>query len=295
MPDCGGDRTYWSSLANAYGALGPPLRPTGTDIAYMEDAVAAWATEHPGRRTRAVLLGVTPQIAGMRLPPGTSLIAADNSFPMVRAVWPRDLARSRVAVCADWSALPLPKSWCDVVVGDGSFSCLRYPHGFRAVAAEARRILRANGRLMVRCYIQPPERERPEDVVADLLGGAIPSFHWFKFRLLMALQESTVRGTPVDEVYRYWASQHIDEAALIAQTGWDEPGIRMIELYRATDTVHTFSTLAELRAVLLEFFDEVDIETPSEIMGDRCPILLARPRGNQRRVRRVSGVSECAV
>src|ERR1035441_10066813 len=57
MPDSDRDKTYWGSLAHAYGALGPPLLPTSADIAYMEGAVAVWAGRHPARRTRAVLLG----------------------------------------------------------------------------------------------------------------------------------------------------------------------------------------------------------------------------------------------
>lgn len=293
MPDC--DRTYWGSLAHAYGALGPPLRPTGADIAYMEGAVAAWAGLHPARPMRAALLGVTPQIAGMRWPPGTSLIAADNSFPMVRAVWPRDLPRSRVAVCADWSALPVPESTCDVAIGDGSFSCLRYPHGFRAVAAEARRILRADGRLMVRCYIRPREQERPEDVVADLLDGAIPSFHWFKLRLLMALQESTERGVAVDAVYRFWASQRVDETALVAQTGWDAQAVRMMELYRGKDTVYSFPTMAELRRVLGESFAETAISTPPQTIEECCPIWVAAPRADARRPAMALGAAACRM
>ena len=294
MPDCDGDKTYWSSLAHAYAAMGPPLRPASADIAYMEGAVAAYAARHPQRPMRAVLLGVTPQIAGMRWPPRASLLAADNSFPMVQAVWPRNLPGSRVVVCADWSALPIPDSGCDVVVGDGSLSCVRYPHGIRAVAAEARRILRANGTLMVRCYIRPREQERPQDVVADLLRGDIPSFHGFKLRLLMALQESTERGVSVDAVYRFWASQRIDETALIAQTGWDAKAVRTMELYRGKDTVHSFPTLAELRSVLAAFFEETAISTPAQTTEGCCPIWVAAPRADARPAAVALGAAACS-
>ena len=293
MPDSDRDKTYWGSLAHAYGALGPPLVPTSADIAYMEGAVAAWAGRHPARRTRAVLLGVTPRIAGMRWPPGASLIAADNSFPMVQAVWPRNLPRSRAVVCADWCALPVPKSSCDVVIGDGSFSCLRYPDGFLAVAAEARRILRADGRLLVRCYIRPREQERPEDVLADLLRGAIPSFHWFKFRLLLALQENTERGVAVDAAYRFWASQRVDETALIAQTGWDAKAVRMMELYRGKDTVHSFPTMAELRSVLADSFEETALSAPAQTIQGYCPIWVAASRADARQPAMALGAAAC--
>ncbi len=293
MPDSDRDTTYWSSLAHAYAALGPPLRPSSADIAYMEGAVAERAARHPAKRTRAVLLGVTPQIAGMRWPRGASLVAADNSLPMVRTVWPGDVPRRRVVVCADWAALPVPEAFCDVVIGDGSFSCLRYPHGFLALAAEARRILREDGALMVRCYIQPAARERPEDVLAELMGGAIPSFHWFKLRLLMALQESAERGVAVDAVYRFWAGQRIDEAALIARTGWDAESVRMMQLYRGKDTVHSFPTLAELRRVLEEFFEEAALSTRAETVQECCPILVAAARADGRQAAMACGAAVC--
>jgi SAM-dependent methyltransferase len=287
MPD------YWSGLARAYAALGPPLRPDDADIAHMESAVAGWAARHPGRRIHALLLGVTPRIAEMEWPPGTSLFAADNSLPMVRMVWPGNVPRARMALCADWCALPLRESTCDVVIGDGSFSCLRYPHGFRALAGQARRVLRDDGMLILRAYVQPVEQERADNVLADLRRGAIASFHWFKFRLLMALQQSTSQGIAVDAVYRYWASQSIDEAALIAQTGWEAEAVRMMDLYRGKDTIHSFSTMAELQSVLAEHFAESAISAPPRAIEECCPILVAAPRAHPRPMRRGMGAAAC--
>jgi len=282
-------------MCGAYSALGPPLVPSSADIGSMEGAVAGWAARHPGRRVHGLLLGVTRRIAQMQWPRGSWLVAADNSLPMVQGVWPGNIPRRRAAVAADWLALPLSDSSCDAVLGDGSFSCVGYPHGFRALAAEARRVLRGDGLLLLRGYVQPSEPERKEEVIEDLFRGAIPSFHWFKLRLLMAMQVSTEQGIAVDEVYRYWASRNIDETALIAQTGWDAPAIRMMELYRGRDTVHTFSTMPELRSALEEFFEDITISAAPHAFGERCPILVARPRRTPRQSRRVSRVVECSA
>ncbi len=273
MPDFGANHTYWQGLARSYAALGPPLRPCDADIAAMEGAVAEWAARHPGRPMRALLLGVTPQIAAMRWPGGTSLIAADQSVPMVRMVWPGNISGRRAASCAEWRRLPLRDACCDVVIGDGSLSCVRYPEGLRAVAAEARRVLCNDGILVVRCYVQAERPERPEEVMADLFRGSIPSFHWFKFRLLMALQEDAEAGIAVDAVYRFWAGQRVDEVALAAQTGWDLEAIRMMSLYRGTNTVHTFPTAAETHALISEFFGDV------EFGEGRCPLSIATTLG----------------
>jgi SAM-dependent methyltransferase len=278
---------FWSRLAHSYANLEPPLRPSSADIDCMERAVACWAARHPQRRCQAVLLGVTPQIAEMKWPRGSSLIAADLSMPMVQGVWPGDLPNKRAACQANWLALPLRDSSRDVVIGDGSFSCVRYPHDCRALAAETNRVVREDGILVLRCYIQSARPERKEDVFEDLFRSAIPSFHWFKLRLLMAMQENAERGVAVDEVYRYWASRNIDESALSARTGWDAAVIRTIELYRGSDTVHSFPTMVELQSALSEFFEEIALSIPAHPMGDRCPILVARPR-------RVPGVAGCS-
>ena len=272
--------TYWVSLAHAYAVLGPPLRPSGEDIRLMEQAVATWAAGHPAVRPEALLLGVTPDIANMRWPEATSLMAVENSVAMVRGVWPGNLPEKKWAVCADWLQLPRKSASCHIVVGDGSMNCVRYPDGFRALSAQVSDILTDGGIFVLRCFLQPARKERPEDVIADILREPIPTFHHFKFRLLMAMQRSAWQGIAVDEVYRFWVSRNLDESLLISRAGWEKLAIDSIKLYRGTDTVHTFPTLAEIGSVLHERFQEVSISTPSYNLGERCPILLLRPKRN---------------
>ncbi len=288
MPVAADDNQYWTALARAYAAVGPPLRPTEGDVALIQSALASALPLYPERPVRVLLLGVTPLIADMHLPPAASLIAADNSLPMIRGVWPGNLPGARAATCANWSAMPLRDASCDAILGDGSLTCVGYPDGLRSLAREARRVLRPAGLLAVRCFLQLDRPERPEDVMADLLRGAIPSFQWLKFRLLMALQLSAAEGVAVDAVYRFWAACQIDEARLAAQTGWDPETIRTIHLYRGSETILTFPTLAETRAVLSEFFEEtVAVPPPSGIVG-RCPLFTAAPRA-----RKAVGATAC--
>lgn len=177
-------RTYWSSLAGGYSLLDSPLRPSSQDIRTIQEAVAGWQAGHPSAAVKALLLGVTPAIANMEWPDGSWLLGVDSSAAMVESVWPGDVPGRRSAVCGDWRAVPVPGSAVNVVIGDGSFSCVRYPHDLRAVVAEVLRALTADGILILRCYIRPEERESPDDVVEDMLRGPIPSFHAFKLRLL---------------------------------------------------------------------------------------------------------------
>ncbi len=275
VPVC--SRSYWDDFAESFAALGPPLRPSSEDIRSFEDALANWTANHPYGGLHAILLGVTPELARIRWPDATSLIAVDNSLAMAQTVWPGNVAK-RWVVCGDWLALPRPESSCNIIVGDGAINCLRFPDGFRALAKKVRDTLSDDGILALRCYVQPDIQEQPDDVLADIFRTTIPSFHHFKFRLLMALQPSTEQGIAVNEVYKKWAIGRIDEDRLIARTGWERRAIRTIEFYRDKETVHTFPTLAELRSVLVEFFDEVSCSIPSYHLGERCPLFVLKTR-----------------
>jgi len=271
-------KSYWAELARAYASLAPPLRPSSEDIRFMEQAVAAYASRRPDDAIEALLLGVTPDIVAMQWPGAASLLAVDSSGAMAKSLWPAEAPPGRWAVCANWLALPRRRHSCDVVIGDGSMNCLRYPDDCLAMAASVRGVLRNDGMFVLRCYAQPEVQERPEHVYEAALRTEIPTFTQFKFRLLMAMQRSTREGVAVNEIYDFWAGHKDDEPRLMERTGWRRWEVDTIELYRGANNVHTFPTLAESRAVLHEFFDEVCVSFPSYYAGERCPRLVLKPR-----------------
>lgn len=271
-------QSYWSSLARSYAAVGPPLQPSKDDIGFVEQAVGAWSMQHPNAALHALLLGVTPGVADMAWPVAAMLLAIDSSLAMTQEVWPGNIPRRRQALCGDWLALPLRESSCDMVIGDGAMNCLRYPDGFLALAASVHGALRPDGLFILRCYTQPATQETPEEVLADMRRDAIPTFHEFKFRLLMAMQANAGQGIPVGDVYRICADQKIDDRRLPGRPGWAQADLETIEMYRDSDTVHTFPTITEFRAVLREYFDETGVRVPSYNLGKRCPTLILRPR-----------------
>ena len=217
----------------------------------------------------------------MRWPEASSLIAVDNSFVMARTVWPGNIPSKRRAVCGDWLSLPQAHASSDVVLGDGSMNCVRYPEGFRALARSVRSVLRPDGFLLLRSFVQPEGKDSIELVFADLLQGRFPTVNHFKFRLLMAMQRSTEQGIVVDDVYREWVRRNINKNDLVTITGWEKQALRSIELYEGQDVVHTFPTVSELRSVLGEFFDEVSISNPAYFLGDRCPSFVLAPRSGE--------------
>src|SRR3954469_13402114 len=88
MPD--DQLAHWNRHAEQWRRVGPPLRPTAEDVAYLRDRVAAVHLQASGRpaRPRALLLGVTPEYASAEWRPELDLLAVDRSQGMIDEVWP---------------------------------------------------------------------------------------------------------------------------------------------------------------------------------------------------------------
>jgi SAM-dependent methyltransferase len=264
--------THWALLGENYARYGTPLIPCEQDLAAYRRAIASWRQEYRRQRLRVLLCGVTPAIASMSWPDETDLLAVDRSTQVIRALWPR-LAGRRWPLCGDWLQLPQADGSCDIVAGDGCLNCMDYPEGYRALAGSLHRILRVRGLFLMRCFTRPERPEEPAQVLTDLHACRIPSFHHFKWRLVMAMQANVTRGVFVNDVYDAWAAAGIHAKPLSEKTGWDEQTIETIKLFAGKRTHLSFPTLAEVQAVLAEYFDEISICHPEYPLGERCPIL----------------------
>jgi hypothetical protein len=118
-------------------------------------------------------------------------------------------------------------------------------------------------------------------VFEDLRANRIQSFHAFKFRLAMALQENAETGVAVSEVLATWKRARIDMNSLLALTGWQRETVDMIYLYQGKTSRLAFPDTAELAAVMSEYFDTLETRYLDYEMGDRCPILTYRVRGKR--------------
>jgi len=273
-------RDVWSAHAAQWRLIGPPLRPVPQDVQTMEEYVTRWSgargADHP---PRALLLGVTPEITAMRWPAGTRVFGADRSLGMIGSVWNRSAPCAAGVVAALWQRLPFAGSCFDLVLGDGSFTLMGLPQGYRDLARVLRGALRPGGRLIVRFYIRPDRPEPPERVFADLAAGRIGSFHAFKWRLVMSHYDPQERCARVARAWEAWRREGIRAADLSARFGWPPEVIATIDAYRDAPARYTFPTLGELRAALAQCFVEEDCRRPGYELGDRCPIMLLAPAG----------------
>jgi SAM-dependent methyltransferase len=270
-------QVYWGAFADAYHNLGPPLKPSAEDVEVVEGALEQWRRERPARELNALLCGVTPAFANLNFPAGTRLLAAEQSEPMIRALWPGDNA-TRMAVRGNWLELPRADHTCDIVLGDGCFQCMAYPGGHRALLASMHRVLVSDGIVLMRFFVRPSVREDIDSLFADLHAAKISSFHVFKWRLAMALQSSTEAGIVVNEIYEAWAARGIRSTDLATKLGWPVAAIDTITAYQGKGTRFSFSTLEEIRAVVQEHFDEIFVREPGYDLGERCPMFALSPR-----------------
>ncbi len=270
-------QVYWDTFADNYRNLGSPLKPSVEDVTVIEETLAQQWSDPPDRVRSALLCGVTPALADLKFPARTRLLAAERSEPMIRGIWPGNTA-TRTAVRCNWLDLPGADCSFDIVLGDGCFNCMDFPLGYRALFASLHRVLARDGMLMMRLFVRPSGREDIDSIFADLQRVKISSFHVFKWRLAMALQQSTAAGIVVNEIYEAWAARGIRPADLAARLGWSEVAINTIAAYNGMSTRLSFPTLEEVRAAQAEHFEEVFVRVPGYDLGERCPMFALKPR-----------------
>lgn len=277
-----GDDDHWPLHARQWSRVGVPLRPSAADVAIAAREVAAWAAAR-GRPPRALLLGVTPELAAMAWPAGTTLAAVDRSAAMVAAVFPSPgtpgLPAGATATAGDWRALAAADAAFDVVLGDGCLACLPYAAGYRALAAELRRVVAADGMVALRLFAlpEPADAEPLAAVAAALRAGRIASFHALKWQIAMAIAPPD-RNVAVVEILRAFDAIAPDRAAL----PWPPDVVATIDVYRDSDAVYSFPTEAEARAALAPELDVIRIArvpaVPEVPDPARYPWLVLRPR-----------------
>jgi len=262
---------HWGVMAYHWNAYGPPLRPSPVDIAAMERSVRTWHGSTAVRAPRVLMLGVTPEIAGMSWPAGTDLTAIDRSDAMIRHVWPGNVPGCRVALRADWFDRDYGRN--DIVIGDGVFAIMRYPDDYARIVGKIAASLPAGGLFITRPFLQPTRRETPDEVLRDLREGRIGGLHAFKFRLAMSLQSRTEDGVRQGDVFSAVRAAGIDCDTLAASTGWSELEIDTLRIYRDKDARLSFPSADELASLMAAQFATVGAARMDYEMGERCPVM----------------------
>ena len=256
------DRTAasdWDSLSSAFRRFRPPLTPSAQDIEWYQERARTFTGEAP----RALLFGVTPGIAAMQWPRGTTVVAVDWSGLMIRNVWPgRIVSAFANAVRADWRELPLAAGSCHVAFCDLFFPALPSSEDAALVLGEAHRILRKSGRLFMRAFIRPEPEETIDELLAELLGGRTDDMLLFRWRLAAAAQASFRVGVEASEVWALWRQRIPDAASLGKRLPHIARDIDSIERWKDMKLRFGFPSLAEVKELIAPRFELLDYSLP---------------------------------
>ncbi|MBN1868390.1 class I SAM-dependent methyltransferase [Candidatus Sumerlaeota bacterium] len=270
---------FWAAKLSKWPHMGSPLRPTAPDLVLAERACGDFPGVSHAHPLRVLVLGVTPELAGLRWPEGTRLWAVDFCRPMIRGLWPDGrLGLPALAVCGDWRDMPVFDSSIDIAVGDGCYNVFQPPDGYRLLSAQVRRVLKPTGRVAMRFFVRPAENESLDVVFSDLLEGRVGNFDIFRWRLQMAVHGTTDEGTCQGDAWEVWNAREIDTDALAEKLGWSRAALATIDLWQGSRARLCFPTLNEVREALADDFVEIAHHCPDYELGDRCPALLLTPR-----------------
>lgn len=267
----------WNELSKQWqDKSGQPLHPGPEDRKFMEHAIDKWAPKHED--LKALILGVTPQMARLNWPDGTDLLAVDYSQKMIDKVWPGYPNPGEGALCANWTDLPLKNDSRDVVVSDAPFGVLPYPDVYQKLLHSVQKVLKTDGIFAFRIFIQPDQTENPEEIFSEARLGKIGNFHAFKLRLLMSMQTNTETGVCIGDVWDYWAKKKVNHQKLVKETGWPMSHIKTMKAYKNQADVYYFPTLQEIRDLMAdENFKELNCSWPIYELGERCPTFVYKP------------------
>ena len=143
---------HWDNYAHTWQHVKPPLRPSQQDLEVMLTAIKQQQTIVSPKKSQAVLLGITPEIAEMQWPDNSELLAFERSAGMKQVNWPGDISGKRHAYTGNWLELTVNTNQADIVIGDGSFNCVAFADEFEKVTQEIDRVLNENGVLIMRFF-----------------------------------------------------------------------------------------------------------------------------------------------
>jgi len=267
-----GEAGHWPEMARVWPQIGPPLRPVSEDIAFCREAVADWVRCHGA--PRVLLLGVTPELYRLPWPQGTDVLAVDRAQAMIDRVWPGPAAAVR---CADWLSISLPRASRDIALCDGGLHLISYPQGQRRLVRILRDLLSAEGLCILRLYVPPAQRESPEAVLRDLLGGKVSSLNILKLRLGMSLMENASQGVRLGTVWQTLHQAAPDLAALAARLDWTPEHTLAINTYRESEARYSFASVREVCDLFCRApggFRLRAVKTPSYELGEQCPTVV---------------------
>lgn len=267
----------WAAHATSWTRVASPLRPCPEDLQRLKEAwVTSLPAGIPGRRIDVLMLGVTPEFALFPWAEKVCLHAIDSSEEMIRWVWPGD-GPERTAVLGNWEMMPFADASFDLIVCDTGLALLLGMDSLTAVRGELRRLLRTDGRVVMRHFARRPGLETEQTLIAATEAGEMHNFHGLKLRMLMALDARTPgHGVRLGDAWDCFERIFPHRETLAHRLGCDLQTIATIDTYRGRDGRYIFRSLAEVARVF-EGFRFAEGPAGHYPFAEYCPVFSLTP------------------
>lgn len=266
----------WARLVTAQ--LVPPRAPSPQDGELMLDL--AGSTLAANGPLSVIVLGVTRAIVHLEWPTNVELLSLDSNPDMIEAVWvPHPVVRSQ-ATLSGWEAMPVASGSVDLVVGDCSFNACSDLALYSDVARECARVLKPQGKAILRFFAPEEPRKTPLQAIADARISAEGRLSHVRLDLAMAI--SGLNGGFVNsaEIKRVFDELVPDRAGFARQSGaTQEEVFRVIDLpaREFPNMVLNYFTVSEIRRNVQDWLVLDEVRYPSYLMGNACPTLRFSP------------------
>ena len=270
-------RKHWDSVAQCWHLYASPLRPCAADQATFRQLIDAHGPAPLDGTRAAIIFGVTPEIATMDWPGDTIVTGFDRAPEMIEHVWPGNVPGRRQAICADWFNLPRPARPYDLAFADGSVTVIGFPGDLQRLIAHLKEMARPDALLVTRTFTRPLRAETIAELEEVARAGRAGTFHAFKFRLAMSLQERTEDGISLHDIWALWHRLDSEIEGLSARNGWRPDVVGTIALFRGKQVKLVYPSREELIDVMQGTgLKLLETRIPTYEMGDRCPIMAWR-------------------
>lgn len=212
----------WDDMSKKWAEWGPPLRPTLEDVNLFKSQLPQKAD---------FLLGVTPELQNL------AETAIDNNPQAIEI-------HQAKAILADWREAPIRSASASLIIGDGSLNVL--DDGCQRFFPEMQRILKSKGKLILRVFVSPENRDSLDQVLKEKDSYG---FHAFKWKVAQALANPFV------------AVKTIYETILPVR---NHP---TLEVYKNSDAIYFFPKLSELPP-----YQQITYPISYEL-AERCPTI----------------------
>lgn len=257
-------------MAAVWEQVGSPLRPGAEDQQGYGSFIFPWLERFT--RTRALILGVTPELYHLPWPADCDLLSLDHNRAMIDTFWP---GAPESAIEGNWLRMPLPSSSREIAVCDGGLILLKYPDGQRKLAARLHDVLIPGGRCVFRLFVPGRECQSLDGVLDAFRSGRLANLNILKRQLATALQRSPEEGVAVQDFLRAVESVDADLNRLADRVGWPREHLRAIEAYRDSPGRYCYPTEAEISAIFCADyrFTKVGRWEGTYALAEDCPII----------------------